>query len=185
MARYKKYIFILVGSLAILSVAAVFAFNYVPILKVEGKAATYSEFLKVYNAFKTYDLVSQKTHAEEQELKRRALASLIDDKFLEIIVQKTNTSLKLEAEQNVEKAILEMKEGDFSLEEAANKLYGLSAADFKKFVLIPEAEKDLLVKHYEYNPSELDDLWAFWARNAKVKIYYPGYEWRDGEVKIK
>jgi len=71
------------------------------------------------------------------------------------------------------------------LEEAANKLYGLSAADFKKFVLIPEAEKDLLIKHYEYNPSELDDLWDFWTRNANVKIYYPGYYWESGEVKAR
>ena len=183
MEFFKRRGFVLALALLLIVSATVFGYGFMPILKVEGEFITYSKFLKVYGAFKSYDRISQQTRTDDKELKKRALESLIEDRFIGLLIQKTNANLKLEALQNVEKAVLDMK--DFSLEEAARKLYGLSAADFKKFVFIPEAEKDLLIKHYAYNPSELDGLWNELERDAQVKIYYSGYEWRDGEVKIK
>lgn len=177
----KKRNFIIASALFLFLSAAVFGYGFTPILKVESEYVTYAKFLKIYGAFKTYDQISQKNITDDKELKRRALASLVEDRFIDLLIQKTNANLKLEAQNNVEKAILDMK--DFSLDEAASKLYGLSAADFKKFVLIPEAEKDLLIKHYEYNPSDLDGLWDQLGEVAEVKIYYPGYYWEKGEVK--
>ena len=74
---------------------------------------------------------------------------------------------------------------NLSLGKASKKIYGLSEPDFKRLVLLPQAEKDLLTKHYEYNPAELENLLNDLAKNAQIKIYYPGYEWSDGEVRIK
>lgn len=183
MEFFKRRGFVFASALLFIVSVAVFGYGFMPILKVEGEFITYSKFLKVYGAFKSYDRILQQTMTDDKALKKRALESLIEDRFIGILIQKTNANLKFEARQNVEKAVLDMK--DFSLEEAARKLYGLSASDFKKFVLVPEAEKDLLIKHYEYNKSELDGLWDQLERAAQVKIYYPGFYWENGEVKTK
>ena len=179
----KRYILIFIA-LAIIGGAGVISYGFLPMLKVEGEYVSYSGFLKVYRGVEAADRLAKKNPpATSQELTRRAFETIIDNKFLDVAVRKTNAGIKDEARKNVEQAVLESK--DLSLEEAARKLYGLSAADFKKLVLIPAAEKDLLFKHYEYNTSELDALWDDLSQHGEVKIYYPGYEWRDGEVKIK
>ena len=59
---------------------------------------------------------------------------------------------------------------NLSLEEAAKKIYGLSETDFKRLVLLPQAEKDLLTQHYSYNPAELQNLLNDLAKNAQIKI---------------
>ena len=160
------------------------SYGFLPVLKVEGEHVSYSGFLKVYRGIEAAERLAKKNQpATAQELTKRAFETIIENKFLDIIVKKTNSSLKNEARGNVEQAILESK--DLALEEAAQKLYGLSAADFKKLVLIPAAEKDLLFKHYQYNTSELDALWEDLNQRAEIKIYYPGYYWDTTEYTIK
>ena len=179
----KRYIFVSIA-VSIIGGAAVISYGFLPVAKVEGEYISYSDFSKIYRGVEADVRLSKKNPSTtSQELVKKAFEKIIENKFLDIIVSKTNAGLKDEARGNVEKAISESK--DLSLEEAAQKLYGLSAADFKELVLVPSAEKDLLFKHYEYNPAELDDLWKDLSQNAEVKIYYPGYEWRDWEVKVK
>lgn len=171
-------------AIAIIGGAGVVSYGFLPVIKVDGEHVSYAGFLKVYRGVEAAERLAKKNPpATSQELTKKAFEKIIENKFLDAMVAKTNAGLKDEARGNVEKAIAESK--DLALEEAAEKLYGLSAADFKELVLVPSAEKDLLFKHYEYNPSELDALWSDLSQTAEVKIYYPGYEWKDGEVKIK
>lgn len=179
----KKYIFIFIA-VAIIGGAGVVSYGFLPVMKVDGERVSYIDFLKVYRGVEAAERLAKKNaQATSQELTKKAFEKIIENKFLDVLVAKTNSGFKDEARGNVEKAIAEAK--DLALEEASEKLYGLSAADFKELVLIPSAEKDLLLKHYEYNPAELDAIWKDLNKNAEVKIYYPGYEWKDGEVKIK
>ena len=171
-------------ALAVIGGAGMLAYGFLPVVKVEGEYVSYASFLKVYRGVEGAEKMRQKNPpATSRELTERAFQTIIENKFLDVVIRETNAGLKEEAAGNVDKAIAESK--DLALEEAAQKLYGLSAADFKKLVLIPAAEKDLLSKHYAYNPAELDALWADLGKKADVKIYYPGYEWKDGEVKAK
>lgn len=179
----KRYILVFIA-LAIIGGAGVISYGFLPVIKVEGEYVSYSGFLKVYRGVEAAERLAKKNPpATAKEFTSRAFETIIENKFLDVIVRKTNANLQDEAQKNVEQAISESQ--GLALEEAAQKLYGLSAADFKKLVLIPASEKDLLFKHYEYNPSELDALWDDLGKNAEVKIYYPGYEWRDGEVRVK
>lgn len=160
------------------------SYGFLPVAKVEGEHISYSDFLKVYSGVEAAERIAKKNPpATSRELTKKAFEKIIENKFLDALAAKTNSALKDEARGNVEKAIAESK--DLALEEAAEKLYGLSAEDFKELVLVPSAEKDLLFKHYEYNQAELDALWKDLSKTAEIKIYYPGYEWKDGEVKIK
>lgn len=178
----KKYFILALVILFTLGVSAL-GFGFVPVLRIEGKNVSYIYFLKLYGAFESYDKLSRHEPVGSKEITRRAFFKIIEDKMLDILVTKTNADFMRKSEELVERAILETK--NLELGEASRTLYGLSAAEFKKLVLVPQAKKDLLVKHYEYNPAELEKLWNATAQNLKVKIYYPGFYWENGEVKIK
>ena len=177
----QKYV-IAVLLVLFLGGAAIISYGFVPVMKVEGKFVTLAQFLKVYSAIRRFDGISQKTPSTDADLKKRAFMNIIETRFLDIVVEKTGVGLRQEAGNLAEKAVAERKS---EFEEASQRLYGLSAAEFEKLVLLPQAEKEVLEKHYENNQADLEKNWAEIYKTSEVKIYYPGFEWKDGEVKIK
>ncbi len=177
----KRY-WILFLAIIFLAGAALAAYGFVPVMKIDGKTIAFSEYLKAYSAIKSYDRISRRAATPGEEIKKQTLQVLAENRFLDILAERTSTDFKKQAERLVEESIKTTP--NLSLGEASKKIYGLGEADFKRLVLLPQAKRDLLTKHYEYNPAELETLWNNLAKNAQVKIYYPGYYW-DGEVKIK
>ncbi len=159
------------------------SFGFLPVLKVEGRSAGYSEFQKVYGAISAFDKVSRKNGMAPTDLKKMALESMIESRLLDELIKEANPELAKKAEELVQKTLRENK--NLSLDEASKNLYGISTADFQKLVLLPQAKKDALANYYESNPERLTDLWTALLKSAKVKIYYPGFYWENGEVKIK
>ena len=180
---FKKRYWIFVFAVLFLAGAAIAAYGFVPVMKIGGKTIVFAEYLKAYSAIKSYDKISRRSAAPAAEITRQALEVLVENRFLDILAERTSTDFKKEAEKLVEDSIKTTP--NLSLGEASEKIYGLNEADFKRLVLLPQAEKDLLTKHYSYNPAELENLLNDLAKNAQIKIYYPGYEWKDGEVRIK
>lgn len=164
-------------------------FGFLPVLKVERESVGYSEFQKVYGAIGAFDKISRNPASAggggtaPEEMKKMALESIIENRLLDELIEEANPELAKKAEELVQKTLRENK--NLSLDEASQSLYGISEADFQKLVLLPQAKKDALTDYYESNPERLDDLWTALIKSAKVQIYYPGFEWRDGEVKIK
>ena len=178
----KRY-WILFLAFIFLAGAALAAYGFVPVMKIDGKTIAFSEYLKAYSAIKSYDKIAQRSATPSEEIKRLALGVLVENRFLDTLSERTSADFKQEAERLVEESIKTTP--NLSLGEASKKIYGLGEADFKRLVLLPQAKRDLLTKHYKYNPAELETLWNDLAKNAEVKIYYPGYEWRGGEVQMK
>ena len=178
----KKYA-VIVLSVLILAGAALMAYGFAPVLSVEGRSISYARFLKVYGAFQRYDQVAYKDHASKAELKRLALSHIVENILLDLIIKETDPGLFLKAEEMLNKAVL--ANPGLALDKIADKLYGLSASDFKKLVLLTQTKQQALEEHYGANSVQLQAKWDYWQRNAKVKIYYPGYYWEGGEIKIK
>ena len=178
----KKYIVIPVVIL-FLGAVTYAAFGFLPVLSVEGKRVSYGQFLKMYGAYQYYDKVAEREAAPNKELRKLVLQGFVEDILLDKLIQKTNSDFDNQAKDLVERAIADSK--DLALGEATKQLYGLSTADFKKLILIPEAKKNLLAKHYETSPDELERVWNEIIQNADVKVYYPGYLWEQGMVKVK
>ncbi|MDP3935035.1 MAG: hypothetical protein Q8Q46_02375 [Candidatus Giovannonibacteria bacterium] len=178
----KKNITILLAVLFLGAVSYI-SFGFLPVLKVEGTSAGYSEFQKVYGAIGAFDKISRKSASPPEDLKKMALESMIESKLLDELIKEANPELAKKAEELVQKTLLENK--NLSLDEASKKLYRISAADFQKLVLLPQAKKDALSDYYESNPERLADLWTALLKTAKIQIYYPGFYWEGGEVKIK
>lgn len=181
----KKNIVIL---LIVLFLGAVLygSFGFLPVLKVEGTSVGYSEFQKVYGAIGAFDKISRKPASAggggmaPEEVKKMALESIIESKLLDELIKEANPELGKKAEEILQKILRENK--NLSLDEASRNLYGISADDFQKLVLLPQAKKDALADYYATNPERLADLWAALLKSADVKIYYPGFYWENGEV---
>mgnify|MGYP001604796032 CR=1 FL=1 len=179
----KKNITIL---LAVLFLGALLyiSFGFLPVLKVEGTSAGYSEFQKVYGAIGAFGKISRgEGGMASEEMKKMALESIIESRLLDELIKEANPELAKKAEEIIQKTLRENK--NLSLDEVSKSLYGISAADFQKLVLLPQAKKDALTEQFENNPERLEELWNALLRTADVKIYYPGFYWENGEVKIK
>lgn len=68
------------------------------------------------------------------------------------------------------------------LGEATRELYGLRLDDFKRLVLAPQIREELLRKELELRAKD-PEVWLEAAfKNARVKIYFLDYEWKEGEL---
>lgn len=176
----------------ITAVAAVFLismfmmlYGFAPVISIDGKRVGLSEFLKVQSAIRNMDKMSNKgvLKLSDEEVKERVFGNIIDKAFLDKLISKTDASLMTKAEELVAKSIAENP--DLRLDEAARKLYGLSAEDFTELVLLPQAKRDLLSQRFKDNPEQLNQMWEDLVKNSDIKIYYPGYKWENGEIKKK
>ncbi|OGF62179.1 hypothetical protein A2662_04620 [Candidatus Giovannonibacteria bacterium RIFCSPHIGHO2_01_FULL_45_33] len=180
----QKYIIIL-AIVILLAGAAVWYFGFAPVMSVEGKNVSIGEFSKIKGAISRYDEVSHAvgTTTLPVELNRRALSNIIEIMLVDKLVSETDPSINQRAEDVVKEALAGNK--NFSLADAAERLYGLSEKDFMDLVLIPQAKRSLLLDHFKDDPTKLNDAWENINKTADIKIYYPGYYWESGEVKTK
>jgi len=69
---------------------------------------------------------------------------------------------------------------DPKLEEAVRALYGLSADDFQRLVLEPQAERDILSGKLFISGTKLSDWLTEERKAAHVSVFAAGFRW-DGE----
>ena len=183
MAVLKQKYFILLLIALFLGVSAFMAFDFAPVLTAGGRPASYREVKKLYGGLKAFDGISQNNPTEDSELKRLALNEIVGGIILDELIEETNPELQDRANELLGAAFEAAQNPP--LEEAGKGLYGLSAADFKKLILLPQAKRDALTEHFESDPERLEELWNALLNTADVKIYFPGFYWEGGEVKIK
>lgn len=178
MSKNKKIIIFVV---LVVLVVIFTAYKFTPVISVEGKRAGYSEFLKIKGAIeKTNSISKVKINGDLNSI---AMMNLMEQEFLDILIDKVDHNLKIKAEEIVSDAIL--KTPDLSLDDASKELYGLTSADFKKLVLLPQAKRDLLEDYFKKNNQDIVQAWASLYGTATIKIYYPGYYWDTKEYTIK
>lgn len=174
MSKNKKILtFVLVAALVLFF--AVYSFT--PVLLVESKRIGYSKFLKIRGALEKFNSLSNIKLNED--LNTIALMNLVEQEFLDILINNVDHNLEIEADKIVEEAVL--KTEGLSLKKASEELYGLSSEDFKKLVLLPQAKRDLLDKHFKEKKEDILQAWASLYGTASIKVYYPGYYW-DKEI---
>lgn len=178
MSKNKKIIiFVLIFVLALFFVA----YKFVPVLSVEGKRVNYTEFLKIKNALhKAFSVSKSQT---DEDLNSIAMMNLVEQEFLDILIDNVDRNLHAKAEEIVEEAIL--KTPNLSLGEASEKLYGLSSQDFMRLVLLPQAKRDLLENYFKGKNEDILQAWASLYGTASIKVYYPGYYWDNKTYEIK
>lgn len=177
MSKNKKIIlFVLVLSSALFT-----AYQFIPIISVEGKKVSYSEFLKIKSAL--YKALSISKSKVDGDLNAVAMMNLVEQEFLDILIDNVDRNLKVKAEEIVAEAI--SKTPNLSLSEVSEELYGLNSKDFKRLVLLPQAKRDLLDNYFKEKSEDILQAWASLYGTASIKVYYPGYYWDTKEYTIK
>ncbi len=179
----KKIIILIIGVLIVAGAAAM-TFGFLPVINVAGKSISLSQYLKVESALSQFDRVSQKTPSTTADIKKRTMGNLVEQKFLDILIENTDKNLYAKADKLVADTMEQSAAKGVSIKDAAYKIYGLSVKDFTDIILIPQAKRDVLLEYFGNDSAKLQQAWTDIYKNTKVKIYYPGYYW-DGEVKTK
>lgn len=157
------------------------AYNFAPVISVEGKKASYSEFLKIKGALQK--ALSVGTSKIESDLNSVVMMNLVEQEFLDILIDNVDRNLSLRAEEIVLEAI--SKTPNLSLDKASEEIYGLSSKDFKRLVLLPQAKRDLLDNYFKEKHEDVLQAWASLYGTASIKVYYPGYYWDTETFEIK
>lgn len=147
----------------------------------------YSASLYYYgNVLKTYGKSQSLDSSARQELSRLTMAQLIENKLVNLELEKRIG--KSDLERMVDAKIREALAGKDVSNEVKTML-GLSLAEFEEIILKPQAEREILEGRLllENNPpSGGIDGWLKDAENkARVTILLPGFQWKDGEVAAK
>ncbi len=169
----------------LLAVAGVWFFGFAPVMEVEGTKVSTGEFMRVESAITQYNKATHSGAASSMpaEVKKQAFMNITDRILLENLVMPTDPSISQRAPELVREAIASKPE--LSIAEAAERIYGLTEGEFSEIVLIPQAKRNLLAEHFKNDPNKLNDAWENIVSTANVKIYYPGFYWENGEVKVK
>lgn len=188
----KKKFIILISSVAvIIIIIAVFTQSY-PIALVNWQPITLKSFQKYYSAALNYSEKALETYDKSQspvlnssevqmEIKRAALDQLIGNAVIHQELKKQIKSNELE--KMVNNKIEEALKGK-DIKDEVKTLFGLSPDEFKKIVLRPQVEKEIMAARLllQSNPPTggFDGWLKETRKQAKVIILLPNLKW-DGE----
>lgn len=164
---------------------AVFRGAY-PIAVVDGTTISnemyeskYSAALSYYrSALATYAGAAAFGAAERRELRRAVLEGLIEEALVhEELLRREPKELGAVVENKIAKAL---EDPDFP--GAARTLYGLTGEGARRYLLVPQAEREILEGRLFLENRELDAWLAAAKQAARVTLLVPGFSWNNGGV---
>lgn len=188
----KKTIIIISLILAVSVGAYIIISRSYPVVLVGNRTISAGDFRDYYNgAYKYYqnalELYAKDTavlNAEEtkKEIERAVLDGLIEDVLIDGELRRMMS--KDEINRIVEEKISKIGDSE-KISRDASVLYGFSAADFKKKVLIPQAKSDILRDRIFLENGNFEEKLKELKRNAKVTILISGFSWTGEGVALK
>ncbi len=189
MIKKPYIIFLLIVSIA-LFVILLISFGYYPIAMVNGHFISKRTFLKNYGAAAVYYQNFLKTYqqnpapektASPDDIQRSVLTQLIENSIVEAGARKeVGADLNALVEGKVSQASKEP-----GLDKAVQTLYGMNLDDFKKEILAPQAERDILTGRLFLKGGNIDDWLRDAKKSANVVIFSPQFRWNGDMVEMK
>ncbi|MEK7193354.1 MAG: hypothetical protein AAB652_01035 [Patescibacteria group bacterium] len=190
MKDYRFFgIFLGMISLGLLSFF-IFSAGYYPIGSVNGSFITSRQFRKDYRAnfsyytnIKAYKpaLFSENTDITVMNLQLSVLNQLVDTM---VIGKAARQELGKEFDRLLAGKIDRFND-DLEFQRGAETLYGLDFEDFKRGILIPQAEKDLLTARLILRGEKIDEWLTAARKESTVKIFSGDFIWEEGQVKLR
>lgn len=188
----KKYFFVI--SIIILLSMGIFYVGFFPVVSINGDLLLYRDLTKSVGAIEQLQRTSSGaglpslagtttlSALSTSDIQRGALEELVREKIIaqELAHIDSSRDWNDRVARDVEGLLSGKNRG--VLEEATRALYRLNLKDFKKLVLVPQIREELLRKELELRAKD-PEVWIESAfQNARVKIYFFNYEWRDGNL---
>ena len=173
----SSIIFIL--AVAVFSSIFIYGQNFIPAVRVNGEVLSYADYFKNLDGLLRFNSL-QPEPISNLDMERVAINSFLEDVFM-----RQELSRRGKGEADVDKFVYAtVKEEDLAnLSQATGQLYGWSVADFKKFVLYPQARRIILSQEFEKEKADPAAWLEKSVNEAKISIYLPRWKWGDGEVR--
>ena len=183
----------------IISAVLIFGQQIFPAVKASGGSFSFKDFYRDRDGLAANrDLTSEADltvkAVSDLDLEKGVINSFVEDSLISSELQRRGKN-----QSDIEKLISDniKPENLGKIEEATKKLYGWSVDDFKKFILYPQARRQILEVEFNKSPhlpagysgrwgdkDKIDfDAWLGRAKKkAMVSIYLPRWRWVSGEV---
>jgi len=189
----KKKITILISSAIVIVIVVVIAAQLYPVALVDRRIIAFRSFKKGFAATLYYYQKVSETYnpdnlavIESQEVKKEVERALLDKLIENVLIQRElrGRFKKSELEAVIENKIEEAIKGK-NIEKEVQTLYNLSLDEFRKNLLKPQAEREVLTDRFFLENKNFND----WLKETKLKtrviILLPNLEWKEGEIIIK
>lgn len=178
-----KVLFLAIIFFGLLSYYFVHTDNY-PTAYVNGRLIFKKEFTAYYNAALVYyqnalratpeGLEQANTSDFLEEVRRAALDKLVEN----VLIYK---ELKRQIGGSLA-SLIDQKIPEFN--EAVAGIYGLTPAQFKNLVLVPQAQREILESKFNGNDS-IDDWLAKAKKSAKVLVFSATLKWSGERIEAR
>lgn len=181
MKRYWIFLSIVCVTIA---VAYVVREGYYPIAMVGNTLLSARDFSKQFEAATTYYRKAQTAYGASStspvsNLEESVFESLIEDALIHTEVEK---EIGKEAPRMAaDRADTLLRDTD--LLAAAEAVYGLDKEEFRKMVLMPQAEREMLTGKLFLHGMGLADWLAAAKQKERILLLVPGFRWAGGEIK--
>jgi hypothetical protein len=181
MRRY--YTFIMVAAIAVGAVFVVRA-GYYPVALVDGDFLLARDLWSQYHVVRTYDEHARALSGATSTVSRAALERAVLGVMIETAL--VHRAIRAEVGVEAERLVAERADGflgDAELLQAARAVYGTDAVAFRRMVLVPQAEREMLTGMLFLRGTRWEDWLEKAKREARVRIFAPGLRWEGGEVR--
>ena len=172
-----------------LSLYYVVRIGYYPVVVVNGNLILARDFSDEYAAAYYYYArsadpkeVDVRSNNFQKELRRAVMQELIEKSLVHAGLE---SKIGDQAEALVSGKIGEQNLDPQKLEEAARLLYGMTAKDLLRLVLVPRAEREILEADLISENKKIDQWLSSAGKTAKVFIITPEFYWEQGVVKSR
>lgn len=162
-----------------------------PVAVVNSEVITNKTFERHIAALSQYYEVSKKNAEANSsavpqlpnvsDLQRATLYQLIEDALIASNFYSIVTDGDAAITRKLADAEKEMRTTKF--QDSLRALYGLTVDEFRRFVLVPQAERELITDALREKGQEFDAWLASVQSNANVFILLRGFSWEKGELK--
>ncbi len=166
--------------------------GFYPIAVVNSRiigARSYEEVLA--SAYHYYDqLLKAEVPARELvqmpealvEIRRATLDKLVEDV---LVYKELKSRLGKETESIVRNKVSSLNLNSPDFRQGVATLYDLTLEEFKETVLVPQARREILEGRLFTEKANLGEWLTRARQEAKVVIFAPNLEWKDGKVTIQ
>lgn len=190
MNPYRKQMFFTAAIFGVLLIAILITYGFYPIFVVNGSPIIAHRFDKIYRAALLYRGNFMKTYAPSAS----GTAALLSGEDLEINILNQLVDMKLidagvrrEVGDDLSELIagkIKKYDDKADLKTAAESLFGITYADFRKEVLIPQAEWDILAGRLYLRGEDINNWLANARRSAEVIVFSKRFRWDGSRITV-
>ena len=186
MTRTRALVTLFLAVVVAVAAYAVFRGTY-PVVVANGTIISNETYENKYaaafsyyrSALATYtDANAEFGEAERRELRRAVLEGLIEEALIhEELLRREPKELGAVVENKIAKAL-----ADPDFPGATRTLYGLTSGGARRYLLVPQAEREILEGRLFLEKRELEEWLTAAKRSARVTLLVPGFSWKNGGV---